>query len=175
MSHRVRVLSFSGTAILAACLLALGGPYVVGLTHVAEQGDSSHRSVSQTAIAQPFQEPPTGHLKTASITALAPEAPYAEQFGQQYADFENIQVDVHRDGSITVLGRTMAMDDLLAWLRDQRNADIDTCVSVRADGDCQYLHVGRVVQMCQDLGVPTLMLPATASRSPRPAQVGGPA
>ena len=175
MSHRIRVWSIIGTTVLAVCLLAIGGPNIVDLVHLADRGDSSHLSDSQTAISQSFQEPLTECPKTASMTALLPEAPYADQFSQQYADYEKIQVDVRRDGSIAVQGKTMAMDDLLVWLRDQRTADIDTCVSVRADGDCQYLHVGRLVQMCQDLGVPTLMLPTANSESSQPARVGGPA
>jgi biopolymer transport protein ExbD len=175
MSHRIRVRSISVIIILAVCLLAIGGLNVVDLAHFADRGDSSHLSDSQAAISQSFQEPLTECPKTASVTALVPEAPYAAHFGQQYADYERIQVDVRRDGSIAVLGQTMAMDDLLVWLRDQRDADIDTCVSVRADGDCQYLHVGRIVQMCQDLGVPTLMLPTASSESSQPTRVGGPA
>jgi len=175
MSQRIRILAISGAAVLAACLLAIGGPYVVGLVHVAGGDDSSNRVVSKAAEIPPLDPLPPPQLKTASMTALAPEAPYGEQFGQQYADYENIQVDVHRDGTITVLGQTMAMDDLLDWLNDQRSADISTCVSVRAEGACHYHLVGRIVQMCQDLGVPTLMLPVTAARAPQPAEIRGPA
>ena len=175
MSSRFRVLAISGAAILVACLLATVGPYVVGLTLEAEHGDAPQGQASRSAEFPALAQLPAGHLKTASITALAPEAPFAEQFGQQYADYENIQIDVHRDGTITVLGQTMALNELLEWLNDQRRADINTCVSVRAEGDCQYHHVGRVVQMCQDLGVPTLMLPVTAARPPQAVEMGGPA
>lgn len=175
MSSRVRVLAISGAIILVACLLATVGPFVVGLTQEAEYGFASDGQASLSPEMPAVVQPPSGHIKTASMTALAPEAPFAEQFGQQYADYENIQVDVHRDGTITVLGRTMALDDLLDWLNDQRRAEINTCVSVRAEGDCQYHHVGRIVQMCQDLGVPTLMLPVTAARPIQPAEMGGPA
>lgn len=175
MSSRLRVLAISSTAILVACLLATVGPYLVGLTHDAESGSAPNGRVSRSADFPAVAQLPSGHLKSASITALAPEAPYAERFGQQYADYENIQVDVHRDGTITVLGQTMALNDLLDWLNDQRQADINTCVSVRAEGDCQYHHVGRVIQMCQDLGVPTLMLPVTAARPQQTVEMGGPA
>jgi biopolymer transport protein ExbD len=175
MSSRFRVLAISGAAILVACLLATVGPYVVGLTHEADSGHASAGQISQSGELPTIAQLPSGRLKSASMTALAPEAPFADQFGQQYADYENIQVDVHRDGTITVLGQTMALDALIDWLNDQRRAEINTCVSVRAEGDCQFHHVGRVIQMCQDLGVPTLMLPVTAARTPPTAKMGGPA
>ena len=175
MSSRFRVLAISGAAVLVACLLATVGPYVVGLIHESDRGKAAAGPISRSGESPTNSQLPSGRLKSASMTALAPEAPFAEQFGQQYADYENIQVDVHRDGTITVLGQTMAINDLLDWLNDQRRAEINTCVSVRAEGDCQYHHVGRVIQMCQDLGVPTLMLPVTAVRTPPSAEIGGPA
>jgi biopolymer transport protein ExbD len=175
MSSRIRVVVLSGTLVLAIGLFVLFGSFLLGLTENVAGKGVTVGSLSWSAPSNLVPVPAVSRLKSASASALAPDAPAAAQFDQQYADYERIHVDVHRDGSLTVLGREMAVEELSAWLHDQRDAEINTCVSVRPESDCQFRHVGQVLRTCEDLGIPTHMLVEPTRRQEAPAQIADPA
>jgi biopolymer transport protein ExbD len=101
---------------------------------------------------------------------VAPDVPYAEQVKHQFANYDRIVVEVHRDGSLSVLGKIMPMDAFRSLLGDQQQDGVQTVVAIQAEHDCLYRHIGRVIRLCEDMGIPHLMVaepvPSTVTAAP---------
>lgn len=101
----------------------------------------------------------------ASNTMLSPDASDAEQVEHLLADYDRIVVEVHRDGSLLVLGKAMPMDTFRSLLGGQQHEGIKTVVAIRAEDGCVFQHIGRVIRLCEDLGIPHLMMAEPVPRT----------
>jgi len=67
---------------------------------------------------------------------------------------DNIVVEVNQDGSLRVLGEPMPIQAFRELLSAQMREQLRTLVTIRPDGQCPFRHVGTVISVCQDVGVP---------------------
>ncbi len=85
------------------------------------------------------------------------------------ARFDDIVVEVNRDGSLRVLGEPMQVDGFKSLLSDQLREQLRTMVTIRPDTECLFRHVGRVISACDEAGVPHRMQSRTTSANVRSA------
>ena len=89
--------------------------------------------------------------------------------GTRFARYDDIVVEVKQDGTLRVLGEQMEMDALKSLLSDQLREQLQTVVTIRPDGNCLFRHVGPVIAVCEDVGVPHQTMPRKV-----PASIGLP-
>lgn len=104
--------------------------------------------------------PSRGQMGFAIKQMLPPDATVEQQLLQQYAEYDRLVVEVHSDGSLCVWGKDMPLDTLRSLIGSQQQEGMPTLVAIRPDGDCVYRHIDHLIQLCQDLGVPHLMVAA---------------
>jgi hypothetical protein len=171
MSYRTRLLTASAAVGIVALLFVAAS---VDISRVAPAwlnlGQGSRVTAEPRDGISRHPMPQREKMGSATMEMLAPDAPYAEQVEHQFANYDRIVVEVHRDGSLSVLGKIMPMDSFRSLLGDQQQDGIQTVVAIQAENDCLYHYIGRVIRLCEDLGVPHLMVaepvPGTAAVAP---------
>ena len=72
----------------------------------------------------------------------------------EVAHYDRILVEVKPDGQLQVLGEQMEMDAFRTLLDDQLREHLPTVVTIVPDDDCLFRHVGPVITVCEQAGVP---------------------
>ena len=101
-------------------------------------------------------------MGSASMEMQAPEATRQQRF----ATYDKIVVEVKKDGTLRVLGEQMKMDAFRSLLGYQRDEHLPTVVTIRPDEDCVYSHIGRVILVCDDFGIPHQMVTTSSVEAP---------
>ena len=138
--------------IVASCLLLGGAGAVVSgigpgfFDHTAPEA-FCEASSSQTSAGPgpPFmlsQDLPRTHPHTLGISD--PSA---------LARYDNIMVEVNRDGSLCVLGEQMGVNSFRNLLLSQMQIQLRTLVTIQPDANCPFRHVGSVLAVCEEAGV----------------------
>ena len=89
--------------------------------------------------------------------------------GSRFARYDNIVVEVKPDGTLRVLGDQMGMDAFKSLLSEQLREQLQTVVTIRPDGNCLFRHVGPVMAVCEEVGIPHQTRPGEV-----PASIGLP-
>lgn len=66
---------------------------------------------------------------------------------------QEIIINVKRDGTFTVRGKTQTLDELRALLTEAKNSYAAQTVLVRGDEKAFYGHVARVLGVCKGVGI----------------------
>ena len=66
---------------------------------------------------------------------------------------QEIIINVKRDGTVTIRGRTLSLDDLRALLATAKASYPDQTVLVRGDEKAYYGRVARVLGVCKGVGI----------------------
>ena len=170
MSHRTRILMTVAAACLVTLLLVTASVFLpAAIPAWLGLGPGSRAAADFEGGLVEHPQPRRESMGYATKESRR-DAADAEQVEHQYANYDHIVVEVHRDGSLCVLGKITPIDALGSLLGDQQQDGVKTVVAIQAESDCVYQYVGRVIRLCQDLGVPHLMVaepvPGTAAATP---------
>lgn len=94
--------------------------------------------------------------------------PHTTAAGPISAVLREIVVNIDDRGSVSVAGRAVSEETLLALLRSAVAANADQKVSVRGDRSTAYANVSRVLDLCKAAGVSEPFLESTPSGAALP-------
>ena len=146
----------SGSLLLGSFTLVVGGVFIGTVApawlgwnsatisrHVA-----SSRPTSPLPPSRPAPPPPRSQL--GAVTIEMSDLPPIEGGPASYDD---IVVEVRRDGSVLVFGERIELSAFRLLLGTQLEDHVDTMVTIRPDDDCPYRHIQPVIAACETLGV----------------------
>lgn len=151
---------------LGSAILLVGG-VLVGAIAPAWLGlePDAHHTPDVARLPPRTQSSEPGRVQMQMKRLAAPKfTPDFSNLSQdpRFARYDNIVVEVKSDGTLRVLGEPMEMDKLRDLLGDQVHDQLKTFVTIRPDENCKFRHVGRVISVCDEVGVPHRMVPTTA-------------
>ena len=140
-------------SLAAIALVVLGA--AAGAVAPTWLGWDEEDSVAITDLPNPGEPgmPEIPELQFAVEESMAPDA----SDEMRYAEYERIVVDIFSDGSLRVLGDRMEMTAFKSLLEHQLAEQLKTVVAIRPAADCIYQHIGSVISVCKDFGVPHQM------------------
>jgi hypothetical protein len=165
MSRRVRLVA----AATAACLLiaVLVVSLRLGFGEISRNYQTWLGQIDDSAIELGRGDAPlpprAGLQRIDAPKIVCPDASFAEQLEQQFASYDRIVVEIHRDGSLRVMGQAMPLAAFRSLLDDQQHEGVLTFVAIRPADDCVYRHVDHVVRLCNSMGIPHLVMSAAVS------------
>ncbi len=173
-----KYLSKYWTLVAASAALLIGG-VIVGAVGPAWLGWHPDRYATRFVTdSGPTTRPPTRgdiqmHVKRLPPPDFPPDLADVTP-DPRYARYDNIVVEVKPDGTLWVLGEQMGIDGFRSLLGDQIHDRLQTYVTIRPDDNCTYRYIGRIISMCQEVGVPHQMVvtpdgPAVTNRADAPA------
>ena len=171
MSYRTRLLAALAAIGIMTLMLVTASVYISPFAlDWLSLGQDSRVAAEFGSGAPQYPMPRRETMGCETMEMLPLDAPYSAQVEHQFANYDRIVVEVHRDGSLCVLGKIMPMDAFRSLLGDQQQDGIKTVVAIQAENDCLYQYVGRVIRLCEDLGIPHLMvaepIPGAAAFAP---------
>ncbi len=164
--------------VILSCAVVTGAGVVVRSV-APSLSDSSHsdsgqgQSIEASMDAHPeLRQPISMSVETPPLPPLDGQL-VPPPLDSQMARYDNIVVEVKQDGTLRVLGEQMAVGSFKLLLDDQLREQLQTVVTIRADDNCLFRHVGPVISVCDEVGVPHLM---GSTRAPAPIgpSSGGP-
>ena len=123
----------------------------LGVATVATMGDAADGGRTPPA---PWRGP-NGHHPIAIAREMVPPPPPEVLSGDdsEWDRYDNIVVEVEKDGTLRVLGEQMAMDAFKTLLGEQLREQLQTVVTIYPDDNCPFRHVGPVISVCEQAGV----------------------
>lgn len=167
MRSRYRLMRWA-TIVLSCIFLVGSGLVIVGAApflyspHASQVGNEELTS-SGSAASRPSLGAP--QWVSVELPPLPPENHMLSSLGARNARYDNIMVDVKRDGTLHVLGEKMALDRFKSLLGRQIREQSQTVVTIRPDDNCPFRYVGSVISVCNEAGV-------SYQTKPRPVSIG---
>jgi hypothetical protein len=159
------LVTLSGVAVMR---WAPGGSWpAAGATPWSLPGRAGGPESTPFAARQPMVLPPDrlpdlpGHPEMSSVTT-------------PLASWDRVLVEVRHDGSLQVLGEQMEREAFRLLVSQQLREQLNLVVTICPDDNCPFRHVGRVISICEEAGVPHQTLPGPV-RAGIGVPPGGPA
>lgn len=161
------------TVILSCVVVTIGGWMVLKVAPTTEASSAANDAQMQFGglSSQRGAKAPMPIAMTADQLPRLPFDPMSPQpVDSHFARYDNIVVEVKPDGTLRVLGERMEMAAFKSLLVEQLREQLQTIVTIRPDGNCLFRHVGPVITVCEQAGVPhqtqSLPVPEQVSSPP---------
>lgn len=155
------------TLVLSSAVVTAIGLVVIGVGPVLLNSASS-QGVEQEVPSGQRSGPKTPVAMAKQFAPALPLGTTRHEPSQSRSDrYDDIVVDVNLDGTLQVLGEPMEVQTFKSLLNTQLQEQLQTLVTIRPDGNCLFRHVGPVITVCEQAGVPyrTLMQANSMSSS----------